>query len=283
MAEELYRLLLITSFLIQCVIISFVPYIGSWLSIIHYSWLHALYSFEYKWSLEGWKVETRIEYFERRWAYFCGFGLPAALIGYFFPKWIGSGFFALTFPLVCSMLKYALSFRFSASMFRFLLTLVLSWMITCVYPSSVYYISCQCESCSYVECVKSNVIQRHKRWSVLHTVGRFHLLTLCLLWNCYIFWRHFVSRTCMLYFPQPNMIYIPSRTSRRAILASTYFLPRLPVFRYAKISNFYLLNFSQSKKNWIHFVILAHFFTPVDCIFKNDSLQVFFLFLESVS
>jgi len=99
MAEELYRTLLFGSFMVQKTLSSFIPYIGFPISTIHLCWIYSLYSFEYKWALEGWSLEKRLVFFETRWAYFAGFGLPAALLSILFPRFISAGIFAFTFPL----------------------------------------------------------------------------------------------------------------------------------------------------------------------------------------
>lgn len=36
------------------------------------SWLNAFYSFDYQWSLRGRRLEERIQFFEKNWAYFAG-------------------------------------------------------------------------------------------------------------------------------------------------------------------------------------------------------------------
>ena len=99
MSEELYRLLLVTLFLVQLSLVSMLPVVGQPLSVLHMCWLYSLYSFEYKWALQGWRLETRLDFFERRWSYFAGFGCPAALLGVFFPRLIASGVFAMAFPM----------------------------------------------------------------------------------------------------------------------------------------------------------------------------------------
>ena len=99
MSEELYRLLLVTLFLLQLSLVSLLPYVGPALSVLHLCWLYSLYSFEYKWALQGWRLETRLDFFERRWSYFAGFGCPAALLGVLFPRLIASGVFAMAFPM----------------------------------------------------------------------------------------------------------------------------------------------------------------------------------------
>jgi etoposide-induced 2.4 mRNA len=100
MSDEVYRLLLVTAYTIQITLTSFLPFgIGSILVLIQLCWMYSLYSFEYKWSLLGWSLEYRLKYFEKHWAYFLGFGLPAVLLSLVFPKFISLGIFALTFPI----------------------------------------------------------------------------------------------------------------------------------------------------------------------------------------
>lgn len=101
MSEEMYRLLLVTCFLCQLSALSFLPYgLGTAVAFVHLSWLHALYSFDYKWSHDGWQLATRLYYFECRWSYFLGFGAPAAALTFFTPRLIGAAIFSATFPLL---------------------------------------------------------------------------------------------------------------------------------------------------------------------------------------
>src|SRR5689334_8094703 len=67
MSDEVYRLLLVSAYMVQLTLVSFVPYIGTPLVWIHLCWLYSLYSFEYKWSLLGWSLEYRLKYFEKHW------------------------------------------------------------------------------------------------------------------------------------------------------------------------------------------------------------------------
>jgi etoposide-induced 2.4 mRNA len=50
MSEELYRLLLISCFVLQMAAFSLLPVIGAPLAFAHLCWLQALYSFDYHWS-----------------------------------------------------------------------------------------------------------------------------------------------------------------------------------------------------------------------------------------
>lgn len=99
MAEEVYRTLLITCFMVQVFVMSFIPVVGKFLAGLHFCWLYALYSFEYKWTLERWSLLARLQFFEDRWAYFAGFGFPAAVVTFAFPKFISAGLFAFSFPM----------------------------------------------------------------------------------------------------------------------------------------------------------------------------------------
>jgi hypothetical protein len=86
MSDEVYRLLLVTAYMMQITLVSFVPFgIGNALVVVHLCWMYSL--------------EYRLKYFEKHWAYFLGFGLPAVCLSLFFPKFISLGIFALTFPI----------------------------------------------------------------------------------------------------------------------------------------------------------------------------------------
>lgn len=100
MSDEVYRLLLVSAYMVQLTIVSLIPFgIGDVLAVVHLCWMYSLYSFEYKWSLLGWSLEYRLKYFEHHWAYFLGFGLPAVSLTLLFPKFISLGIFALAFPI----------------------------------------------------------------------------------------------------------------------------------------------------------------------------------------
>jgi etoposide-induced 2.4 mRNA len=48
MAEEVYRLLLIGSYVLQMSLCAYIPLVGNAVCLVHLAWLYSLYSFEYK-------------------------------------------------------------------------------------------------------------------------------------------------------------------------------------------------------------------------------------------
>jgi len=48
------------------------PCPGTALSVLLLSWLYAYYCFDYQWALQGTPLAERLDFFERRWAFFAG-------------------------------------------------------------------------------------------------------------------------------------------------------------------------------------------------------------------
>eukprot|EP00042_Codosiga_hollandica_P027833 m.141414 g.141414 ORF g.141414 m.141414 type:complete len:312 (+) comp52600_c0_seq2:271-1206(+) len=84
--------------LAQAWALMFIPTIGPIFSFVYTSWLCSLWCFEYAWVSEGWDLKRRIEYFENKWAYFLGFGMPFTIVTSYFSFMISSAVFALAFP-----------------------------------------------------------------------------------------------------------------------------------------------------------------------------------------
>lgn len=99
-AGELYRLLLFGVVSIWTQLLSLLPIVGWPLSLLHWSWLYSLYSFDYNWSHHAVPVEVRLTEFEQRWAYFTGFGLAAGLATIMLSPAMSTPILALLFPFM---------------------------------------------------------------------------------------------------------------------------------------------------------------------------------------
>lgn len=98
LTNDLYRLIFGLVYLGQVALLGQLPLIGGILLIIATSFMYALYSFEYVWSLLGLTQHQRLVYLSERWLYMIGYGLPLALSGYFAPPIVRDIIFATFFP-----------------------------------------------------------------------------------------------------------------------------------------------------------------------------------------
>lgn len=101
-ADTFFSLIIQTLFLLQSLIIAFIPFpwLGQLASFFHLCLLYSLYSFEYKWSNMGWELHTRLQVIENNWPYFIGFGFPLAVLTSLSDSYFVSGcIFSLLFPL----------------------------------------------------------------------------------------------------------------------------------------------------------------------------------------
>ncbi|PNH10637.1 Protein EI24 [Tetrabaena socialis] len=98
-AQEVYRVVLFCMFLGEVSLVGRLPYAGPALNVLFLSWLYAYYCFDYKWGLQGVRLAERLAYFERRWAFFAGFGLPMALSTALLPFYQGAAVLAVLFPV----------------------------------------------------------------------------------------------------------------------------------------------------------------------------------------
>lgn len=106
-ATEIYRYYFFFWYTFIAALAYHTPYFGSMLSFILVSWISAFYCFEYKWINLGWNFRQRLDYFEEHWAYFAGFGLPLATVGYFFSIFTSTIVFGVTFPAFIVMATFS--------------------------------------------------------------------------------------------------------------------------------------------------------------------------------
>merc|ERR1719238_1388573 len=97
--NEVFRALQSLVYIVQMQLLAYVPYVGPALYFLHSCWLASIYCFEYRWVHLRWGSNARLDYFERHWLYFAGFGFPVSLASFLSPRFIDTGVFALLFPL----------------------------------------------------------------------------------------------------------------------------------------------------------------------------------------
>lgn len=101
--DEAFRMLLNLIFIIEMNLLFYIPYVGPVIYFIHSCWLASIYCFEYRWMYQRWGSAARLDYFERHWLYFVGFGFPLSLVTYLCPRFVDYGVFALLFPIFILM------------------------------------------------------------------------------------------------------------------------------------------------------------------------------------
>ena len=98
-SQEIYRSLLFCVFFILATVAARLPYVGFPLSFAMFSWLYALYSFDYKWNLHGVPLQHRTQMVEDHWAYFAGFGALMIFVGAVMPYFEAAAVVGWLFPL----------------------------------------------------------------------------------------------------------------------------------------------------------------------------------------
>ena len=103
-AQDAYRVIFLTNYIFHACLVYFVPYIGTTMSFILFTFLTSYFAFEQKWIHKNWLLHKRIEYIESHWLYFFGFGFPLTLITFLQPRILLSlGGFSIVFPLLIIM------------------------------------------------------------------------------------------------------------------------------------------------------------------------------------
>jgi len=105
--NEVFRVLLNMVYIIEMNLLYYIPVAGPPLYFLHSCWLASIYCFEYRWVHLRWTSNARLDYFERHWLYFAGFGFPVSIISFICPRFIDAGVFALFFPLLVLMATIA--------------------------------------------------------------------------------------------------------------------------------------------------------------------------------
>lgn len=103
LADLLVSLLLGCVFLVQGLLVSYLPlpsFLCSVISFVHLSLLNSMYSFEYFWSSRSALLHTRIERLEAYLPYFVGFGAPLTFVSTLSSNFLLNGcVFGTFFPL----------------------------------------------------------------------------------------------------------------------------------------------------------------------------------------
>jgi len=99
LVNETFRVLLYFVYIVEMILLYYIPVVGPSIYFIHSCWLASIYCFEYRWAHQHWASSVRLEHFEQHWLYFAGFGFPVSFVSFLCPQFIDAGVFALLFPL----------------------------------------------------------------------------------------------------------------------------------------------------------------------------------------
>uniref|UniRef100_A0A7S4PFE2 Etoposide-induced protein 2.4 n=1 Tax=Guillardia theta TaxID=55529 RepID=A0A7S4PFE2_GUITH len=105
-ADEVYRLLVVAVFYICAKIIQLLlaqvnlRLLGAFIYNLSNCWMASFYAMEYVWTTLGWNLEERITFFESRWSYLGGFGLPITLATFSLPFLQAAAVYATFFPFL---------------------------------------------------------------------------------------------------------------------------------------------------------------------------------------
>jgi etoposide-induced 2.4 mRNA len=99
-ADVAYKSIFNGVFILQSILVYNLSYVGYFLYVVHLAFLFSLTAFEYRLSpSDGWTSDRRLEFIQRRWHYFVGFGFAPAVFASLFPRFIEAGILALLLPL----------------------------------------------------------------------------------------------------------------------------------------------------------------------------------------
>lgn len=101
--EELYRLFVVITMLIQSGLLHVIPFVGPVLSFVLTCFLYSFQVWAYRWALEGREWKEQVNLLEQHWLYFMGFGMPCTLLTFFYSRFVAAGVYALIFPAYIMM------------------------------------------------------------------------------------------------------------------------------------------------------------------------------------
>lgn len=97
--DQIYRIVICVVYILQTWMASHIPFIGGVLNWFMMSWLFAFYCFDFKWSLVAVPLSVRIQFFERHWAFFGGYGSLLSSITALLPHFIAATTVAAVLPV----------------------------------------------------------------------------------------------------------------------------------------------------------------------------------------
>ncbi|KAI8997204.1 etoposide-induced protein 2.4-domain-containing protein, partial [Pilobolus umbonatus] len=107
MATSVYTIILYANCAVFIFILRRIPVIGSIAAFLLYCIFMSYYCFDYKWKNQDWTIEQRMAYTEQHWAYYLGFGFPAATLTFFLSSLRSNAVFAVLYPCYIIMTSNA--------------------------------------------------------------------------------------------------------------------------------------------------------------------------------
>jgi etoposide-induced 2.4 mRNA len=93
------KLLNMNWFFLQSILVSYIPYIGNTIYILHLALFHSMCCFDYRWSSQNITWNQRKLIMHSYWPYFLGFGLTPAILQVYIPSFVGTGLYAMIYPI----------------------------------------------------------------------------------------------------------------------------------------------------------------------------------------
>ena len=94
---------IIIGFLMQCILLSTIPFVGKYIYFIFMCLYYSFISFDYGWSYRNYSMQERIHFFETRYSYFLGFGILNSLIDMIVPYPYNTCLNDALLPVMCKI------------------------------------------------------------------------------------------------------------------------------------------------------------------------------------